>query len=128
MQCLSQAVVCISTPRMYPRSGYFLVKAKVDFALYLLFLVEAFPILTLSVFKCFLQRINKKTLRIIFLEASDIYIVYFEQLFIRKNITLRKTKIANASLLKRKLLYEICFSKILQFCSETTFVRQLGVL
>ena len=25
-QCRSQAVVCVSTPRMYPRSGYFLVK------------------------------------------------------------------------------------------------------
>ena len=25
LQCRSQAVVCVSTPRMYPRSGYFLV-------------------------------------------------------------------------------------------------------
>ena len=27
-QCRSQAVVCVSTPRMYPQSGYFLVKNK----------------------------------------------------------------------------------------------------
>ena len=27
-QCWSQAVVCVSTPRMYPRSGYFLVYHK----------------------------------------------------------------------------------------------------
>ena len=27
-QCWSQAVVCVSTPRMYPRSGYFLVKIE----------------------------------------------------------------------------------------------------
>ena len=28
-QCRSQAVVCVSTPRMYPRSGYFLVSSKI---------------------------------------------------------------------------------------------------
>ena len=28
-QSRSQAVVCVSTPRMYPRSGFFLVKAKI---------------------------------------------------------------------------------------------------
>ena len=27
-QCQSQAVVCVSTPKMYPRSRYFLVSSK----------------------------------------------------------------------------------------------------
>ena len=30
-QCRSQAVVCVSTPRMYPRSGYFLVITILSF-------------------------------------------------------------------------------------------------
>ena len=31
LQCRSQAVVCVSTPRMYPRSGYFLLIIKFHF-------------------------------------------------------------------------------------------------
>ena len=33
-QCLSQAVVCISTPRMYPQSRHFLVTLTITFKLY----------------------------------------------------------------------------------------------
>ena len=32
-QSRSQAVVCVSTPRKYPRSGYFLVMLEIDFRL-----------------------------------------------------------------------------------------------
>ena len=37
LQCRSQAVVCVSTPRMYPRSGYFLVMNKLTSSLLLQF-------------------------------------------------------------------------------------------
>ena len=30
--CLSQQVVCVSTPKMYPRSRYFLVKYKCTYS------------------------------------------------------------------------------------------------